>query len=84
MKYLDQQVKLLIEILHGIKILKLHAWEPAYQRKVMRIREHEVDVLKLSGYVTTYSMLTLTCIPFMVSLATFGVLSRQRECFNSN
>lgn len=84
MKYLDQQVKLLIEILHGIKILKLHTWEPAYQRKVMRIREHEVDVLKLSGYVTTYSMLTLTCIPFMVSLATFGVLSRQRECFNSN
>ncbi|NWV84193.1 MRP1 protein, partial [Dasyornis broadbenti] len=73
MKYSDQQVKLLSEILHGIKILKLYAWEPAYQRKVMRIREHEVDVLKSSGYLTTYSMLTLTCIPFMVSLATFGV-----------
>ncbi|NWT81963.1 MRP1 protein, partial [Lanius ludovicianus] len=73
MQYSDQQVKLLSEILHGIKILKLFAWEPAYQRKVMRIREHEVDVLKSSGYLTTYSMLTLTCIPFMVSLATFGV-----------
>ncbi|NWW22240.1 MRP1 protein, partial [Falcunculus frontatus] len=73
MKYSDQQVKLLSEILHGIKILKLYAWEPAYQRKVMRIREHEVNVLKSSGYLTTYSMLTLTCIPFMVSLATFGV-----------
>ncbi|NXU37523.1 MRP1 protein, partial [Drymodes brunneopygia] len=73
MKYSDQQVKLLSEILHGIKILKLYAWEPAYQKKVMRIREHEVDVLKSSGYLTTYSMLTLTCIPFMVSLATFGV-----------
>lgn len=56
-----------------LKILKLYAWEPAYQRKVMRIREHEVDVLRSSGYLTTYSMLTLTCIPFMVSLATFGV-----------
>ncbi|NXC00727.1 MRP1 protein, partial [Orthonyx spaldingii] len=73
MKYSDQQVKLLSEILHGIKILKLYAWEPAYQKKVMRIREHEVDVLKSSGYLTTYSMLTLTCIPFMVTLATFGV-----------
>ncbi|NWV58711.1 MRP1 protein, partial [Malurus elegans] len=73
MKYSDQQVKLLSEILHGIKILKLYAWEPAYKRKVMKIREHEVDVLKSSGYLTTYSMLTLTCIPFMVSLATFGV-----------
>ncbi|XP_009863211.1 PREDICTED: multidrug resistance-associated protein 1-like, partial [Apaloderma vittatum] len=73
MSYSDQRVKLLSEMLHGIKILKLYAWEPAYQRKVMSIREREADVLKSSGYLTTYSMLTLTCIPFMVSLATFDV-----------
>ncbi|OXB64192.1 hypothetical protein ASZ78_002114 [Callipepla squamata] len=66
MKYSDQQVKLLSEMLHGIKILKLYAWEPSYQRKVMDIREREVDVLKSCGYLTAYSMLTLTCIPFMV------------------
>ncbi|NXH19318.1 MRP1 protein, partial [Bucco capensis] len=72
-RYSDQRVKLLSEMLHGIKVLKLYAWEPAYQRKVMSIRESEVDVLKSSGYLTTYSMLTLTCIPFMVSLVTFGV-----------
>ncbi|NXY67006.1 MRP1 protein, partial [Glareola pratincola] len=73
MRYSDQRVKLLSEILHGIKILKFYAWEPAYQKKVMSIREREVDVLKSSGYLMTYSVLTLTCIPFMVSLATFGV-----------
>ncbi|KAH0624906.1 hypothetical protein JD844_032807, partial [Phrynosoma platyrhinos] len=73
MKNSDQQVKLLNEILHGIKILKLYAWEPSYQRKIVEIREREIDVLKSTGYLTTFSMLTLTCIPFMVSLATFGV-----------
>ncbi|KAM7180183.1 multidrug resistance-associated protein 1-like isoform 2-T2 [Macrochelys suwanniensis] len=73
MKNTDQRVKLLNEILHGIKILKLYAWEPSYQKKVVEIREREIDVLKSSGYLTTFSMLTLTCIPFMVSLATFGV-----------
>ncbi|XP_063203590.1 multidrug resistance-associated protein 1-like isoform X1 [Chroicocephalus ridibundus] len=73
MTYSDQRVKLLSEMLHGIKILKLYAWEPAYQRKVTSIREQEVDVLKSSGHLMTYSMLTLTCIPFMVSLVTFGV-----------
>ncbi|NXV33124.1 MRP1 protein, partial [Rissa tridactyla] len=73
MRYSDQRVKLLSEMLHGIKILKLYAWEPAYQRKVTSIREREVDVLKSSGHLMTYSMLTLTCIPFMVSLVTFGV-----------
>ncbi|XP_078514474.1 ATP-binding cassette sub-family C member 2-like [Lissotriton helveticus] len=73
LKSKDQRVKLLNEIFHGIKILKLYAWEPSYQKRVTQIREKEMDVLKLSGYLTTFSMLTLTCIPFMVSLATFGV-----------
>ncbi|XP_066475389.1 multidrug resistance-associated protein 1-like [Tiliqua scincoides] len=73
MKCSDQQIKLLNEILHGIKILKLYAWEPSYQKKVSEIREREIDVLRLSGYLTTFSMLALTCIPFLVSLATFGV-----------
>ncbi|KAE8621831.1 hypothetical protein XENTR_v10004987 [Xenopus tropicalis] len=73
LKSKDQRIKLLNEILHGIKILKLYAWEPSYQRKVADIRESEMDVLKSSGYLTTFSMLTLTCIPFLVSMATFGV-----------
>ncbi|XP_048349014.1 multidrug resistance-associated protein 1-like isoform X2 [Sphaerodactylus townsendi] len=72
-KNTDQRVKLLNEILHGIKILKLYAWEPSYQKKIVNIRESEISVLRLSGYLTTFSMLTLTCIPFLVSLATFGV-----------
>ncbi|XP_077783406.1 multidrug resistance-associated protein 1-like isoform X1 [Podarcis muralis] len=73
MKSKDKQIKLLSEILHGIKILKLYAWEPSYQKKIVDIREREIDVLKSSGYLTTFSMLTLTCIPFLVSLTTFGV-----------
>ncbi|XP_030060084.1 multidrug resistance-associated protein 1 isoform X2 [Microcaecilia unicolor] len=73
LKNKDQRVKLLNEILHGIKILKLYAWEPFYQKKVLDIREREMDVLKYSSYLTAFSMLTLTCIPFLVSLATFGV-----------
>ncbi|XP_015279767.1 PREDICTED: multidrug resistance-associated protein 1-like [Gekko japonicus] len=72
-KNTDQRVKLLNEILHGIKILKLYAWEPSYQKKIMNIRESEIAVLRSSGYLTAFSMLTLTCIPFLVSLATFGV-----------
>uniref|UniRef100_A0AC11APY1 Uncharacterized protein n=1 Tax=Ovis aries TaxID=9940 RepID=A0AC11APY1_SHEEP len=69
----DKQIKLLNEILHGIKILKLYAWEPSYKKKIIEIREKELEVQKSAGYLTVFSMLTLTCIPFLVSLATFGV-----------
>ncbi|XP_066556292.1 ATP-binding cassette sub-family C member 2 [Amia ocellicauda] len=73
MKTKDRRVKLLNEIMHGIKILKLYAWEPSFQQKVVETRENEIEVLKSSGYLTAFSLLTLTCIPFLVSLATFGV-----------
>uniref|UniRef100_A0ABI0NLP1 ATP binding cassette subfamily C member 13 n=1 Tax=Bos taurus TaxID=9913 RepID=A0ABI0NLP1_BOVIN len=68
-----KQIKLLNEILHGIKILKLYAWEPSYKKKIIEIREQELEVQKSAGYLAVFSMLTLTCIPFLVSLATFGV-----------
>nr|XP_023403921.1 multidrug resistance-associated protein 1-like isoform X2 [Loxodonta africana] len=73
MKNKDKQIKLLNEILHGIKILKFYAWEPAYKKKINEIREQELEVQKSAGYLGVFSMLTLTCIPFLVSLATFGV-----------
>ncbi|XP_047732365.1 multidrug resistance-associated protein 1-like isoform X8 [Prionailurus viverrinus] len=69
----DKQIKLLNEILHGIKILKLYAWEPSYKKKIVEIREQELEVQKSAGYLAVFSMLTLTCIPFLVSLATFGI-----------
>ncbi|XP_032133066.1 multidrug resistance-associated protein 1-like isoform X1 [Sapajus apella] len=72
-KIKDKQIKLLKEILHGIKILKLYAWEPFYKNKVIKIRDQELEFQKSARYLTVFSMLTLTCIPFLVSLATFRV-----------
>ncbi|XP_023365537.1 canalicular multispecific organic anion transporter 1-like [Otolemur garnettii] len=69
----DKQIKLLKEILHGIKILKLYAWEPFYQNKIMEIRDQELEFKKSAGYLTIFSRMALTCIPFLVSLVTFRV-----------
>uniref|UniRef100_A0A8C9K421 Uncharacterized protein n=1 Tax=Panthera tigris altaica TaxID=74533 RepID=A0A8C9K421_PANTA len=59
--------------LHPLQILKLYAWEPSYKKKIVEIREQELEVQKSAGYLAVFSMLTLTCIPFLVSLATFGI-----------
>uniref|UniRef100_A0A8C5VSM2 Multidrug resistance-associated protein 1-like n=1 Tax=Microcebus murinus TaxID=30608 RepID=A0A8C5VSM2_MICMU len=69
----DKQIKLLKEILHGIKILKLYAWEPFYQNKIIEIRDEELEFQKSARYLTVFSRLALTCIPFLVSLVTFRV-----------
>ncbi|KAK2507728.1 hypothetical protein MC885_016012, partial [Smutsia gigantea] len=56
-----------------LQILKLYAWEPSYKKKIIEIREQELEFQKSAGYIAVFSMLTLTCIPFLVSLATFGI-----------
>lgn len=51
-----------------LQILKLYAWESSYQKKIIKIREQELEVQKSAGYLAVFSMLTLTCIPFLVSV----------------
>ncbi len=34
MKYKDDRIKLMSEILNGIKVLKLYAWEPSFEKMV--------------------------------------------------
>jgi hypothetical protein len=42
----DRRVKLMDEVLNGIKVLKLYAWEPSFSYKLLRIREEEIKALK--------------------------------------
>jgi ABC-type bacteriocin/lantibiotic exporter with double-glycine peptidase domain len=42
----DKRVKLMDEVLNGIKVLKLYAWERSFSYKLHRIREEEIRALK--------------------------------------
>ena len=43
MKEKDGRIKMMSEILNGIKVLKLYAWEESFQQQVTDIREREVS-----------------------------------------
>lgn len=58
------------EILNGIKVLKLYAWELAFKEKVLAIRQEELKVLKKSAYLAAVGTFTWVCTPFLVSEAT--------------
>ncbi|KAL1778841.1 multidrug resistance-associated protein 1 [Sigmodon hispidus] len=73
MKSKDNRIKLMNEILNGIKVLKLYAWELAFQDKVMDIRQEELKVLKKSAYLAAVGTFTWVCTPFLVALSTFAV-----------
>jgi ABC-type multidrug transport system fused ATPase/permease subunit len=51
MKHTDARVKLMNEILNGIRIIKYYAWENAFVEKVTKIRNAEVKLLEKMGYI---------------------------------
>ena len=60
------------EILDGIKVLKLYAWEPSFVDKVGAIRHDEVTTLKKAAYLGAVQTFLFSAAPFLVALASFA------------
>ncbi|CAH1105174.1 unnamed protein product [Psylliodes chrysocephalus] len=71
MKNKDERVKLMNEILNGIKVLKLYAWEHSFEEQVLKIRNKEIKVLKQAAYLNAGTSFIWSCAPFLVTLLTF-------------
>ncbi|XP_017108719.1 multidrug resistance-associated protein 1 isoform X2 [Drosophila bipectinata] len=72
MKYKDERVKLMNEVLSGIKVLKLYAWEPSFEKQVLDIRDKEIATLRSTAYLNASTSFLWSCAPFLVSLVTFA------------
>nr|AVT42143.1 ABC transporter C [Lissorhoptrus oryzophilus] len=72
MKNKDERVKMMNEILNGIKVLKLYAWEGSFEKIVEMIRIKEVKTLLNMAYLNASSNFIWNCAPFMVSFTVFG------------
>jgi len=73
MKQKDIRVKKMNELLSGMKILKLYAWEASFMQEVVNIRNAELGILLNIGYLSAFISFFWTCAPFVVSLVTFAV-----------
>lgn len=69
----DSRVKLMNEILNGIKVLKLYAWEQPFQKLILKIRDKEIEQLKIIAYLTSATSFFWISAPILVALATFAV-----------
>lgn len=66
MKFMDGRIKLMNEILNGIKILKFYAWEKAFLEQVLGYREKELKALKKSQILYSISIASFNSSSFMV------------------
>nr|XP_056705308.1 ATP-binding cassette sub-family C member 2 [Euleptes europaea] len=69
----DERMKIMNEVLNGIKILKLFAWEPSFEKRIGWIRAQELKGLLNFSYLQSISIFLFTCAPVLVSVTTFAV-----------
>ena len=85
MKQKDVRVKKMNELLQGMKILKLYAWEKSFVNEVDIIRNKELSIMLKMAYLNSGTSFIWSCAPFVVSLVTFAtyVLSSEDNVLDS-
>ncbi|TDH11131.1 hypothetical protein EPR50_G00057620, partial [Perca flavescens] len=73
MKFMDGRIKLMNEILSGVKILKFYAWEEAFLRRVGFLRDGELGALKKSQIFYSVSLASFNSSSFLIAFLVFAV-----------
>ena len=79
MRQKDSRFKLLNEILAGIKILKLYAWEPSFERQLLNHREKELQNIKMVNYINAFGSLCWLLAPYLVSITRLKPRHQSKE-----
>ncbi|KIY92311.1 hypothetical protein MNEG_15652 [Monoraphidium neglectum] len=69
----DARVKLITEVITGIKAIKLYAWEEPYMERISALREEELRHIRRTQLLSMVNMTVFNTGPVLVSLAAFGV-----------
>ena len=68
----DARIKLINQILVGIKCIKFYGWDESFKQMVDRIRSNEIRYLIKSAAISCFSNFMWDCTPFFVSVISFG------------
>lgn len=71
MEIKDERVKSMNEILSGMKVLKLYAWEPSFEKLILGVRNKELTVLQSAALFNAGTYFTWSLAPFLVSLVSY-------------
>ncbi|CAM9948860.1 unnamed protein product, partial [Ectocarpus sp. 4 AP-2014] len=73
MKQTQSRVKVINEVLQGIRIVKYYAWEVPFVQRIAALRDMEVDKIKSFAFVNAYSMSIMLTTPFVMVMLTLVV-----------
>uniref|UniRef100_A0A4W6DWB2 ATP-binding cassette, sub-family C (CFTR/MRP), member 10 n=1 Tax=Lates calcarifer TaxID=8187 RepID=A0A4W6DWB2_LATCA len=71
LRHKDSRVKLMTEILFGIRVIKFYNWESHFTQKVSDCRQRELSHLKAIKYLDAMCVYTWAALPVVISILTF-------------
>jgi ABC-type multidrug transport system fused ATPase/permease subunit len=84
--YQDSRIKMMNEVLSGIKVLKLYGWELSFKDIVGRIRTNEMKFYEKIGALSIISNFVWMCVPVIITIVSFGffILLNDSDKFTAN
>ncbi|XP_078352062.1 ATP-binding cassette sub-family C member 10-like isoform X2 [Oculina patagonica] len=67
----DKRVKVMNEILQGIRVIKFYAWEKNFEEKINKLRAAELKSLKGRKYLDAWCVYFWATTPVIISILTF-------------
>jgi ATP-binding cassette subfamily C (CFTR/MRP) protein 1 len=71
MRFKDERIKSINEILSGMKVLKLYAWEPSFEQLILGIRKTEMRIIKKIALYNAATYFIWSLAPFIVAMVSF-------------
>nr|QNH67878.1 ATP-binding cassette transporter subfamily C member 1 X2 [Brachionus rotundiformis] len=72
-KHQDTRLKIINELLNGIKIIKFYGWELCFKKIIDAVRQRELKVITKIANFNAISYFAWTLAPFLVSIVSFGL-----------
>uniref|UniRef100_A0AC34GHH6 ABC transmembrane type-1 domain-containing protein n=1 Tax=Panagrolaimus sp. ES5 TaxID=591445 RepID=A0AC34GHH6_9BILA len=67
----DARLKLMTDVLSGVKVLKLYAWEESMRARIAEIRTKEVTQLKYAVYCYSAMEISFNACPILATIVSF-------------
>lgn len=72
MEVKDERIKICVEVLSGIKVVKLKAWENSFGQRVMKFRDEELARLRTYVFARSTSNTLFSFVPSLVTVVSFS------------
>ncbi|KAF9586641.1 Multidrug resistance-associated protein 1 [Lunasporangiospora selenospora] len=73
MEAMDNRIRLINEVLAGIKIVKLYGWESSFRKRIAEYRGQEIRVLYRLGVGFSFMVIIFSSLTLLMALSSFSI-----------